>query len=273
MVPWARVGHDDLACARCRRGRRDTALMSSSAGELPVGAGGGLEGHGVHAGDLAEVLLPPCPAPAGMPSPMLRRAGRGCTPVKPGRAAISSSMLGDCTSWCRSPGGRTRQFTPWHLLDRAPYSGGRYPLSLISGRAGASSPAAGRRAARRWLRRRGAEWSQRRPGTLFSKISFILPAPPSQWPRPCPAPPWQTFSVAHHRMPSPPRGRPPRISACVQCRQNIRHARGRSVSKFVEKVAGIDAAPRRQWRTAPRPGSAALAMDCSASLRHARPAP
>ena len=68
-----------------------------------------------------------------------------------------------------------------------------------------------------------------RPGTLFSKISFICSAPPSRWPRPRPARPGQTISVAHHRMP-PSTGRPPRMPCCSSAASTSPALRGSAVT-------------------------------------------
>ena len=45
LVPWAESGTMILVRLLVAAVRRDTALMSSTPGELAVGAGGGLEGH------------------------------------------------------------------------------------------------------------------------------------------------------------------------------------------------------------------------------------
>ena len=49
------IGHDDLAALRIAPAGV-ILLDEQHAGKLPVGAGGGLEGHALHAGDLAEIF-------------------------------------------------------------------------------------------------------------------------------------------------------------------------------------------------------------------------
>ena len=55
MVPWAESGDKDLGPARVPPAAV-IGLDEQQARKLPVGPGGRLEGHGIHAGDLLEIL-------------------------------------------------------------------------------------------------------------------------------------------------------------------------------------------------------------------------
>ena len=86
------VGHDDLGALVVAPGIV-VLLDQQHTGKLAVSASSRLEGHVVHAGDLAQVATWRCPAPAARP--VGRAAGEsGWTAVKPSSAATSSSMRG-----------------------------------------------------------------------------------------------------------------------------------------------------------------------------------
>ena len=86
------VGDQDLGPGAVAPGLMVLA-DEQQAGVLTVGAGGGLEGHAVHAGDLAQQLFRGVQHLQGSPA-TVSRGWRGCSWVKPGRAAASSFTRG-----------------------------------------------------------------------------------------------------------------------------------------------------------------------------------
>ena len=91
LVPWAASGTRILV-GHCPPGLVVFA-DEEQAGVLAMGAGGGLEGHAVHPGDLAQELLGGVQHFQG-PLDGLHRLEGGWSWVKPGWAAASSLIRG-----------------------------------------------------------------------------------------------------------------------------------------------------------------------------------
>ena len=200
-----RVGHDDLGALVVAPGIV-ILLDQQDAGELAVGSGGRLEGHAVHAGDLAQVLL------RGVQHMAHTRQGLpGGQGVAAGEARQSCHLLVDAGIVLHGAGaqGVEAAVDAVYLVAQLRIVAGDVGLAEL-GQVGLRLPAQGLRQGD------GVHVAGRQDGApaaghaLFknqlhlSSTSLTMDTASSSSRR-------LTFSVAHHRTRSSPRGRPPRI--------------------------------------------------------------
>ena len=200
------VGHDDLGALFIAPGIV-ILLDKQHAGKLAVGAGGGLEGHIVHAGNLAEIfgggiqhLLHTLAVLGGRKGMHPRKAGQGCHFLVnagiifhgAGAQGVEPAVYAvDLLAQLRIVAGDVRlaHFRQGGLFLAPQGIGQGYALHIAGGQNGAA--ASGNALFKNQLH--------------FASTSFTMETALSSWAR-------ETFSVAHHRMPSSPTGRPPRMS-------------------------------------------------------------
>ena len=173
LVPWAESG--TMIFVRPVSPRAVVVgLDEQKAGEFAMGAGSGLEGHGVHAGDLAEQLL----GDSGRPG-ALDGVG-GLEGVEAGEAGQGGGLFIELGVVLHGAGAQGVEAVA-HAEGTAGQGlivAGQVVLPQLwqcGGLSSAGTPPGGAAAGTSRVRQEGAF---PRPGWLSSKISFICPAPP-----------------------------------------------------------------------------------------------
>ena len=222
------VGDDDLGALVVAAGVM-ILLDEQHTGELTVGAGGGLERHVVHAGDLAEILRRGVQHLLHTVQILRRRQG-----VYVGKAGQRRHLLVNAGIVLHGAGaeGVEAAVHAVYLLAKLGIVAGDIRFAHLRQEGLRLAPQG--RGQGDTLHIAGGQNGAAASGNAlfkdqlhFASTSFTTETALSS----CSL---ETFSVAHHRMPSPPRGRPPRISACANAARTFSRS-GRRVTNSWKK--------------------------------------